>query len=376
MATYPPSVTYYDITDVFPDASPFPQDPSGESLGARTATSGSNAWVTDLHNVTVGAAQPEPQLFVIEGEEATDRNNYFQARVVKSAVWTAVNNKPAELRCFHRPVVASGDMYYVAMADLIGASAIVPVNVAPSTFYFAVGFQMYDSGWILIDSVGAQIARIGGDPDTGGFGISSSGAGTTYDPAVVSSQSITIPINYNKNGDSLSRATSTVNGVTPSNCAYVLPFVTLRFNVVSTSGSVATSLIQDNTTLEYRFDNLRIFSPGSGIGLNAVTKLNGLEFPNYGNGDRFWNQRLYSDTDPTYATLSSKDPYDIYDDMSVRTPSIGTRIDRECFVEQIRHDVSPGEDSWKMTLGLSDAITGAYWALDSSRLGVDTRLGI
>jgi hypothetical protein len=368
-----PNPTYYDITDVFLDGSTSPQDPSGESLAARTSSGGSYAWSVELHNITYGS-QTAPQILVLTGDEATDRDNYFQVKIVKNRTWTAVNNIPAELRAFHRPIPATGSYYYVAMADLIGASAIVPTNVSPSIFYFAVGFQLYDSSWFLIDSSGNKILRSGGNPDSGGYGIQANGSSSTYDPAVVYSQSITIPVAKNKNGDALNTATSTVAGLTPANCAYVLPFVTLRFNCVSTSTTVATSLIENGTTLEYRFDNLRVLPA---VGPSGTTKLNGLDFPNYPSGtSRFWQQKLYSDTDPTYATLTTNEPYDIYGAMTVRTPSIGTRIDRECFVEQIRHDVSPGANSWKMSLGLSDAITGGYWALDSSRLDVDTRLGI
>ncbi|MGA0186301.1 MAG: hypothetical protein ACO3LA_07315 [Ilumatobacteraceae bacterium] len=126
-----------------------------------------------------------------------------------------------------------------------------------------------------------------------------------------------------------------------------------------------TAALPIGSVIEVRFGEFAVHGPRSTASFNGTYITTG--------GSKY-KDAAYGTLDAAYVSANT----DLYLGMLgiIPIPSIGERIERDCFVEQIRYDVAPGNDNWKVALGLSDAITGAYWTLGKSKLGVDTRLAI
>lgn len=297
-----------------PSLSLTPFDPSGETQSWRYTINGrvkSYKWSLEAPFWATTA-----DYTIVSGEEATDGDSYFFVSCVVPSGYAQNGsvNQTFEMRHDFVPVTPS--KFYTVTADIIGATLVRLTGNTPAVFRAECGYIQYDASFSPVFA----------------FSIGGSNATTT---------------------------STTVNTIEPGTIAYtgptaldattqyIRPFVRLTF------GDPVS--IPVGTTIEFRFDNLRLMGPRNSAPLNGTTP----------------NRTLYSVNDPNY--VAGTDPYS---QMSLVAPSIGERIERPCYIEQIRYDVYPGNDKWQVALGLSDAITGSYWALDKSKLDVDTRLGI
>ena len=294
-----------------------PYDPSGETQSWRFTTNGRvNSYKWDL---VAPAWATSAQYQIVTGEEATHGDSYFAVSCVVPSGYGQNGVENQALTMLHEFVSVTPSTFYTVTADIIGATIVRPTGNVPAVFRADCGFFEYDADFNLV-SIGSN--------STGASDASSvSTTVTTIAPGTIAYTPIS---------------------ALDASTRYIKPFVRLIF------GDVAS--IPAGTTVEFRFDNLRLMGPRNSAPLNGTTP----------------NRILLASTDPSYVSAGT-DPYSL---MSLTTPSIGDRIERPCYVEQIRYDVYPGNDKWTISLGLSDAITGAYWALDKSKLDVDTRLGI
>jgi hypothetical protein len=293
-----------------------PFDPSGETQSWRYTTNGrvqSYKWALDKP-VWATTGQYE----IVTGEEATHGDSYFSVKCIVPTGYAQNTLENQQFVMTHDFVPVTGNKWYSVTADLIGATLVRPTGSSPAVFRFSCGLTEWDSG----------------------FGPAFIGASSTG-PGASNSSTIGTTVN------SIEAGTAAHSVLLDASTVYVQPFVALTF------GDVAS--IVAGTTIEFRFDNLRLMGPRNTSSLNGTIP----------------SRILYSTSDPAY--VATADPYSL---MTLATPSIGERIERPCYIEQIRYDVYPGKDKWQVALGLSDAITGSYWALDKSKLDVDTRLGI
>lgn len=298
-----------------PSYTELPYDASGETKSWRYTTNGrvqSYKWeLFEPAWATTAIYQ------IVDGEEATNGDSYFSVSCVVPSGYTqnGVENQFLEMR--HAFVSVTPSKFYTVTADIIGASLVRFSGNTPQIFRADCGYYEYDAAFGVI-TIGSNSGA--SDATTTSTTVNTIEAGTiAYTPAS--------PLD--------------------ASTKYIRPFVRLIFGDVTS--------IPAGTTIEFRFDNLRLMGPRNSAPLNGTTP----------------NRKMYSVNDPAYNP--GTDPYSA---MSLAAPSIGERIERPCYIEQIRYDVYPGNDKWQVALGLSDAITGAYWALDKSKLDVDTRLGI
>lgn len=293
-----------------PSLSLTPYDPSGESLSWRYTTNGQ----VRSYKWTLTDSSPGTPIYeIVTGEEATHGDSYFFVSCIVPSGWSASGVNATFVMEHDFVVINDLGKWYTATADLIGASLVLLTGNAPAAFRVSLVLDEYD-----VDFGPVYI------PATSGLSTASAASNVRRIPAGVMA--------YTAQMDASTR--------------YVKP------RIVLTIGDLALAV---GTTIEFRFDNLRLMGGRAGASLNGVTP----------------NQVLYAPDDPNYVA-----PVDPYSQMSLVAPSIGTRIERPCYIEQIRYDIAPGNDKWMVSLGLSDAITGSYWALDKSKLDVDTRLSI
>jgi hypothetical protein len=293
-------------------------DPYGTNLSRRTVTNGlitSDRWTVGLADITNGSG-PEYEI-ITEDSGFT----YFQTRLFANS-YTPDGSLTGRISTFHEQFSSVPSKYYVFSAYVYGASVTtVAGEETDRTFNAHIGItETLSSG-----------------PGGGSQGISGN--------IIASSLS-----GFSVNNIEPQRIWAVF--LTDSDSAFLSPSVVLE---------IGRSAIPNGSVIELRFGLLAVLGP-----FNSPLGFNGLTISNFSGG------YAYGTLDPAYTSPNN----DIYDLMNITTPSIGTRIERECFVEQIRYDVSPGNDKWKVALGLSDAITGAYWALGKSKLGIDTRLAI
>jgi hypothetical protein len=306
---------------------------------AQQLNSVSTKWTSDDIGVTNYNPSNAQVLVINDPVAASDGDNHFQYKYTFSGTETTPNNSAALIYMVYDNFIPVGQIfdgsslstsekiYFWMEVDSLGGTITTPSGDNSARFYVEPIALFYNTAY----------QGMGTDPEPIG-GLSPIPAETTP------TTTLTIP-----SGTLCKRVQCEAELLyaTKGNLGYIKVGLALWFSPSFTFVA--------GTQLDFKFDDMRVYG---GRRSTEFTQING--------------------TSTLGATLGSYAPTNTPFPgwVDTREPSVGTRIERECFVEQIRHDVSPGEDSWKMTLGLSDAITGAYWALDSSRLGVDTRLGI
>jgi hypothetical protein len=306
---------------------------------AKQLNSVSTTWTSGNIGVTNYNPSNAQVLVINDPVTATDGENHFQYKYTFSGTETTTTTSAALIytvcndfipvgQIFDGASLSAGEkIYFWIEVDSLGGTITTPSGNNSARFYVEPIALFYSTAY----------QDMGTDPEP--FGISG-----VLPAETTPTTTLTIP-----SGTLCKRVECYAKTLYASkgNLGYIKVGLALWFSPSFTFVA--------GTQLDFKFDDVRVYG---GRRSTEFTTING--------------------TSTLGATLGSSAPTNTPFPgwVDTREPSVGTRINRECFVEQIRHDVSPGQDSWKMTLGLSDAITGAYWALDSSRLGVDTRLGI
>ena len=287
-------------------------DPYGTNLALRTTTDG--RVTSSAWTVSAGIGTPTYEIL------NPSSSPYFQASWVNPSSSSPGGVSNRYLQLTHDFVPITEKTYYTFVAYIYGATATMSSSSVPQIFRAYVDFDEYSTSF-----GGITIRSMSGIPDT---------TTLAYQVASITPQYVS--------------RTRLLGSLTK----YIKPFVRLEFS---------DTTIPANTTVEFRFGSCGLYGGRAAANFNGTTVLS--------DG---YATKAYGTTDPLYGSSGP----DVYSLMTTTEPSIGTRIERECFVEQIRHTVRPSNAQWVMELGLSDAITGSFWVLDQSRLDVDTRLSI
>lgn len=320
-------------------------DLSAENSSFRGPLDEASSWVIGARDITNFSAS-RGGVFAIAGpDEATDGSNYFQFRYTPNGTEVTSNTVAGDLLAFHDVLIPlsevlpgssfgiGDDIFFWVELDSLGGTMTIPSGNNSATFIIEPFLKFYATDYSELVQPGA-------------IGVAS---------PVETVPTTTVSIPKGRIAKRVSYPAGTDYFLTGKDLGYVKVGVRIGFTFDYTF--VANALV------DVRFDNIRVYG---GLRETQYQTINGT-------ASILLNSFL--------GQISSGGIITVYDDefagwVDTREPSIGTRIERECFVEQIRYDVAPGNDNWKVSLGLSDAITGAYWALGKSKLGIDTRLAI